>query len=168
MNSVLYSNILRYVLLVGIQVLILNNINFLGYINPYIYILFIILFPIKNTRVLFLLFSFLMGLTIDIFSDSGGIHAATCVTIAYARPIFLKFCFGTIYEYQTIKFDNVDFGSKLLYISLLTVTHHLILFSLEIFNISKVILTLQKTLFSSIFTIILCVLITVIFSRRTK
>jgi len=168
MNSVLYSNILRYVLLVGIQVLILNNINFLGYINPYVYILFIILFPIKNTRVFFLLLSFLMGLTIDIFSDSGGIHAAACVTIAYARPIFLKFCFGTIYEYQTIKFDNVDFGSKLLYISLLTVTHHLILFSLEIFNISKVILTLQKTLFSSIFTIIFCLLLTVIFSRRAK
>jgi len=168
MNNVLYSNILRYVLLVGIQVLILNNINFLGYINPYIYILFIILFPIKNSRVLFLLLSFLMGLTIDIFSDSGGIHAAACVTIAYARPIFLKFCFGTIYEHQTIKFDNIDFGSKLLYISLLAVTHHLILFSLEIFNISKVILTLQKTLFSSIFTIILCVLLTVIFSRRTK
>ena len=168
MNSVLYSNILRYVLLVGIQVLILNNINFLGYINPYVYILFIILFPIKNTRVFFLLLSFLMGLTIDIFSDSGGIHAAACVTIAYARPIFLKFCFGTIYEYQNIKFDNVDFGSKLLYISLLTVTHHLILFSLEIFNISKVILTLQKTLFSSIFTIIFCLLLTVIFSRRAK
>jgi hypothetical protein len=108
-----------------------------------------------------------MGLTIDIFSDSGGIHAAACVSIAYARPIFLKFCFGTIYEYQTIKFNNVEFGSKLLYISLLTFAHHLVLFSLEIFNISKVILTLQKTLFSSIFTIILSVLLTVIFSRKT-
>lgn len=168
MNSLVYSNVLRFSLLVIFQVLILNHINFFGYINPYAYILFILLFPIKNTRIIFLLLSFLMGLTIDIFSDSGGIHAAACVSIAYARPIFLKFCFGTIYEYQTIKFNNVEFGSKLLYISLLTFVHHLVLFSLEIFNISKVILTLQKTLFSSIFTIILCVLLTVIFSRRTK
>jgi rod shape-determining protein MreD len=168
MNSVLYTNIMRFILLVGLQVLVLNHINFLGYINPYVYILFIILYPIKNSRTLFLFLSFLIGLTIDLFSDSGGIHAAACVSIAYIRPVILKFSFGTIYEYQTIKFNTVDFGSKLLYIAVITAIHHLILFSLEIFNITKIILTLQKTLFSSIFTIILCVLITIIFSRKTK
>jgi len=168
MNSVLYTNITRFILLVGLQVLVLNHINFLGYINPYAYILFIMLYPIKNSRTLFIFLSFIVGLTIDLFSDSGGIHAAACVSIAYARPVVLKFCFGTIYEYQTIKFDNIDLSEKFLYITILTVLHHIILFSLEIFNISKVILTLQKTLFSSIFTIILCILITVIFSRKTK
>ena len=154
MNSALYRNIMRFVLLAGLQVAILNNINFLGYINPYVYILFIMLFPIKNNRTLFIFVSFLLGLTIDIFSDSGGIHAAACVSIAYVRPVILKFSFGTVYEYQTIKFDTVEFSSKFIYIIIMTVIHHFILFSLEIFNISKVILTLQKTLFSSIFTII--------------
>lgn len=168
MNSVLYNNITRFILLVGLQAIILNHINFLGYINPYAYILFIALYPIKNSRTLFVFLSFLIGLTIDLFSDSGGIHAAACVSIAYARPVILKFCFGTVYEYQNVKFDTVEFSSKLVYITILTVIHHLILFSLEIFNISKVILTLQKTLFSSIFTIILCVLITIIFRRKTK
>lgn len=168
MNSVLYTNTTRFMLLVILQVLILNHINFLGYINPYVYILFIMLFPIKNSRTMFLFLSFLIGLTIDLFSDSGGIHAAACVTIAYIRPVILKFCFGTVYEYQTIKFNTVDFSSKLLYITILTTIHHLVLFILEIFNITKIILTLQKTLFSTIFTIILSVLITIIFSRRTK
>jgi len=168
MNSALYRNIMRFVLLAGLQVAILNNINFLGYINPYVYILFIMLFPIKNNRTLFIFLSFLLGLTIDIFSDSGGIHAAACVSIAYVRPVILKFSFGTVYEYQTIKFDTVEFSSKFIYIIIMTVIHHFILFSLEIFNISKVILTLQKTLFSSIFTIILCIMITIIFSRKTK
>jgi len=168
MNSVLYTNITRFILLVGLQVLVLSHINFLGYINPYAYILFIMLYPIKNSRTLFIFLSFFVGLTIDLFLDSGGIHAAACVSIAYARPVVLKFCFGTIYEYQTIKFDNIDLSAKILYITILTVLHHIILFSLEIFNISKVILTLQKTLFSSIFTIILCILITVIFSRKNK
>jgi len=168
MNSALYRNIMRFILLAGLQVAILNNINFLGYINPYVYILFIMLFPIKNNRTLFIFVSFLLGLTIDIFSDSGGIHAAACVSIAYVRPVILKFSFGTVYEYQTIKFDTVEFSSKFIYIIIMTVIHHFILFSLEIFNISKVILTLQKTLFSSIFTIILCIMITIIFSRKTK
>ena len=159
---------MRFILLVGLQVSVLNHINFLGYINPYVYILFIMLFPIKNNRTLFIFLSFLLGLTIDIFSDSGGIHAAACVSIAYVRPIILKFSFGTVYEYQTIKFDTAEFSSKFIYIIIMTVIHHFILFSLEIFNISKVILTFQKTLFSSIFTIILCIMITIIFSRKTK
>lgn len=168
MNNVISSNIIRFLVLVLIQVLICNHINFLGYINPYIYILFIILFPVKNNRLLFIFLSFLLGLSVDLFLDSGGVHAASCVFIAYARPILLKFSFGMQYEHQTMKFNAVEFGSKLTYISLITVIHHLILFYLEIFSISKIILILQKTLFSGIFTILLCVLITIIFSRKTK
>ena len=168
MNSILITNSIRFIVLVLIQILILNHITFLGHINPYLYILFIILFPLKNNRILFLFLSFLIGITIDMFSDSGGINAAACVTIAYIRPLILKFSFGTIYEHQTVKFNSIDFGAMFNYIAILTVVHHLILFSLEVFNISKIILILQKTLFSSIFTIILCVLATIIFSKKTK
>lgn len=168
MNSVVAANSIRFIVLIFAQVLICNNIDFLGYINPYIYILFIILFPVKNNRVLFVFLAFLLGLSIDMFLDSGGMHAAASVTVAYVRPVLLKSSFGTMYEYQSIKFDKVDFGSKLIYIVLVTVIHHFILFYLEIFSISKILLILQKTLFSSIFTILLCVLLTIIFSRKTK
>ena len=168
MNSSVISQVFRFILLVFVQVVILNHINFLGYINPYIYILFIVLYPIKNDRIVFLLLSFLLGILVDIFSDSGGINAAACVTIAYLRPIVLKWSFGTVYEHQTIKFNNVEFGSKLMYISILTAIHHLILFLLEVFNFSEILLTLQNTLFSSIFTILLCIIVTIIFSKRTK
>ncbi|MFD2822070.1 rod shape-determining protein MreD [Lacinutrix iliipiscaria] len=168
MNSVISRNALRFIILVLLQILVLSYVNFLGYINPLLYILFIILFPVKNNRVAFLLLSFLLGITIDMFLDSGGMHAAACVTIAFIRPAVLKFCFGAVYEHQTIKFNQVEFGSKLTYITILTVIHHLILFLFEVFNFSKIILVLQKTLFSSIFTIILCVLVTIIFSRKTK
>ena len=168
MNSSVISQVSTFILLVLVQVLILNHINFLGYINPYVYILFIALYPIKNDRIVFLFLSFLLGLSVDIFSDSGGIHAAACVTIAYVRPLVLKWSFGTVYEHQTIRFNNVDFGAKLMYISILTVIHNLILFLLEIFNFSEILLTLQKTLFSSIFTILLCIIVTIIFSKRTK
>ena len=168
MNSVFFAQASRFILLVFFQVLIFNHINFLGYINPYIYILFIALFPVRNNHIVILFISFFLGLCIDLFLDTGGIHAAACVSIAYIRPILIKSSFGMIYEHQTIRFNAVDFGPKLTYISLLTLIHHLILFSLEIFSISKVILILQKTLFSSIFSIILIILITIIFSRKTK
>ena len=168
MNSVLTVNIVRFVLLLLVQFLICNHINFLGYINPYIYIIFIFLFPIREERLILLLASFLLGMMIDLFSDSGGVHAAAAVSLAYVRPILLKSSFGMLYEHQSIKFSTTEIGSLISYISIGTVIHHLILFSLEIFNISNILLILQKTLFSSIFTIILSVLIIILFSRNKK
>lgn len=168
MNNSVFLHIIRFIALVIAQALLFNNINFLGYINPYIYIMFIALFPVKNNRLIIIFLSFFLGLAIDLFSDTGGIHAAACVFIAYIRPILLKFSFGVIYEHQTIKFNTVEFGEKLTYLTLLTVIHHFVLFYLELFSASKIILALQKTVFSSIFTILLILIITVIFSKRTK
>jgi len=168
MNNIIIRNIIRFIILVLIQVVVLNKINFLGYINPYIYILFIILFPIKNNRMLFIFLSFLLGLTVDFFLDSGGVHAAACVTIAYIRPLILKFSFGMTYEHQSVKFSTTEFGQRFTYFSLAIFIHHLILFSLEVFNTSKIILILEKTLFSSIFTILLCLLITILFGKKNK
>jgi rod shape-determining protein MreD len=168
MNSVNINSIIRFVVLILAQVLVFNNINFLGNINPYPYILFILLFPINNNRTLFIFLSFMLGLFVDLFSDSGGIHAAACVTIAFIRPPVLKFAFGMIYEHQTIKFNNTEFSNRIVYFSILLVIHHLIMFLLEIFNISNIIFVLQKTLFSSIFTILICALISILFSNKQR
>ncbi len=167
MNNSFTRHSIRFILLALFQVILFNQINFLGYINPYVYILFILFFPIKNNRTLFIFLSFFLGLTIDMFSDSGGIHAAASVCIAYARPVFLKFAFGTMYEHNNVKFDNTEFGSRLAYIALLTLLHHIILFSLEIFSVSRILLVFQKTLFSGIFTILMITLLSIIFSRKT-
>ncbi|MEJ6792411.1 MAG: rod shape-determining protein MreD [Lacinutrix sp.] len=159
---------IRFIVLLLLQVLILSQVNFMGYINPYPYILFVLLFPVKNNRILFILLSFILGILIDMFLDSGGIHAAATVTIAFIRPASLKFSFGAVYEHNAIKFGNVDFGQRITYITILTLIHHFILFLLEIFNFSQILLVLKNTLFSSIFTILLCLLITIIFSSTNK
>jgi len=168
MNNVTVSNTVRFILLLLVQVMLCNNINFLGYINPYIYIIFIFLFPIRENRALFLLLSFMLGLLVDMFSDSGGVHATASVVLAYARPILLKTSFGMLYEHHSIKFSTTEIGSLITYVTFGTLLHHLVLFSLEIFNISSILLILQKTLFSSIFTIILSILIIILFSRNKK
>ncbi|AEH01368.1 rod shape-determining protein MreD [Lacinutrix sp. 5H-3-7-4] len=168
MTSLFSIHTVRFILLLLLQVLVLSHVNFMGYINPYLYILFIALYPIKNNRMLFILISFLLGLFIDMFLDSGGMHAAAAVTIAFIRPAALKFSFGAIYEHQAVKFSNTDFGQRLSYFTILTIIHHFVLFLLDFFNFSKIILILKNTLYSSIFTIILCVLVTIIFSRNEK
>jgi len=166
MNNAVLKYSIRFVALLLVQVLIFNNINFLGYINPYIYVIFILVYPAKNNRLVFLLVAFLLGMLMDMFVDSGGVHAAASVFLAYVRPVFLKFSFGTLYEHQTIKFGAVEFVSLLGYVSLGVVFHHLILFLLEIFNMAQILLILKKTLFSSGFTIVLSILFILLFRRR--
>jgi len=168
MNSLNINNILRFVLLIIAQALVFNHINFMGSINPYPYVFFILMFPVKKNRTAFIFISFMLGLFVDFFSDSGGVHAAASVAIAYLRPPVLKFSFGMMYENHNIKFSNTEISNRILYFTVLIVIHHLLMFTLEIFNMAKVILILQKTLFSSIFTIILCILISVIFNNKRR
>lgn len=156
----------RFILLVLIQILIFNHVNFLGYLNPYLYIIFILLAPININRSLFLILSFFLGLFIDLAGDSGGIHAASCLIIAYIRPIVLRSAFGLSYEFQTVKLGKVNFGERLVYVTLIVLIHHFILFSLEFFNFSHILLIAKKTLFSSVFTIVLTMLILVLFRRK--
>ncbi len=158
----------RFIILVAIQVLLLNHINFLGYINPYLYILFILTFPFNSNKSLLIVLSFLLGLTIDIFGDSGGVHAAACVVIAYFRPVILKYSFGVSYEYNTIKINQVGFRQRLIYVSSMIILHHLVLFSMEIFNINHIMLLLKSTLFSGIFSIVLILSSISIFSKKSK
>lgn len=166
MNNKVVLNSLRFVVLVLLQVLLFSKINFLGYINPYPYILFILLLPIKMKHWQVLFYSFLIGLTIDLFQDSGGINAAASVFIAFIRPATLKFSFGVSYEHQTIKFEKTPWSQRFTYILILVLAHHFLLFLLEVFNLSYIILILKKTLFSSIFTILLIVIITSLFEKR--
>lgn len=165
-NNEIFINIARFVLLVFLQVLILNNINFLGYINPYVYIYFILLFPLDGNKGLLIFLSFLLGLSVDIFSDSGGVHAAASVFIAYLRPLALKFSFGVSYEYNTVKIKKADPLERLTYISVLVFVHHFILFAMEIFSFGHILLLLKSTLFSGVFTILLILCSWILFSRK--
>lgn len=168
MNSVIISNTVRFIVLLLLQVLLLNNINLLGYINPYLYILFIILYPFNGNRTLLIFLSFLLGWGIDIFEDSGGINAAACLVAAYIRPVLLRFSFGVSYDYQTIKFSSTAVGSRISYIAILVFVHHFILFLLEFFNFAHFLLVLEKTLFSGLFTIILVFLTLALFKRKPR
>lgn len=166
MTSTTLSYIWKFIALVLLQALICNNINLFGFINPYIYLIFILTYPSKNNRVSFIFLAFLLGFCVDIFSDSGGVHAAASVFTAFIRPAFLKTSFGTLYEHQTIKYGNAEFGSLLLYISMVVVSHHLVLFSMEIFSPYGLLDILKNTLLSGIFTILLSLIIIILFENK--
>jgi len=166
MNNRVLKTILSFIGLILLQVIVCSNINFLGDLNPFVYVIFILLYPVTKNRLLFIFLSFLLGFTIDIFLDSGGMHAAASVVIAYIRPLFLKFSFGAAYDYQSIKFSNTDFSQRIVYFLFLIVIHHFILFSLVLFDENKIALIIEQALYSSIFTLIMCLLLTSLFSKK--
>lgn len=161
-------NALRFVFLVLLQVVLLDHINFLGFINPYLYIFFILLYPLTGNKSLLIFSSFLLGLSIDMFNNSGGIHAAASVCIAWMRPLILKYAFGVSYEYNTIKINTASFSQQLVFILSMVFIHHLVLFSLEIFNTSQILLILKSTLFSGVFTTIVIFCSLYLFSNKGR
>ena len=159
MNSTLFVNIFRFILLLAVQIIIFNNMNFFGYISPYPYVLFMILYPVNGNKSGLLAASFFLGLCMDLFSNSGGFHASACLILAYYRPYLFRVAFGLSYEYQTIKLNDVLTPERFTFILFSVLIHHLLLFFLEAFKFTLVLDVLLRTLFSTIFTIFICIII---------
>lgn len=159
---------MRFILLIFIQVLILNEFNVFGYINPIIYQLLIILLPFNINSVQKLILAFILGVSMDIFEDSGGIHAAATLTISYLRPLFLRNSFGLSYDYQTLKFYDAPFRERFNYISIMVLVHHTVLFSLEIFSVDHLLFFVKKTIYSSVFSILLIIIILNLIRKNSK
>jgi hypothetical protein len=168
MNSAVLINIARFFLLLAAQVLIFNNINFFGYLNPFPYVLFIILYPVNGNKPALLLASFLLGIIMDMFCNSGGVHAAASITLAYLRPTFFRFSFGVSYEYQTVKLNDKLTPERFSFLLISTVTHHFILFILETFRLNFFFNILIQTIFSTIFTIIVSIIIIYLFKPSKR
>jgi len=148
-----------FVLLVLMQVLIFNQVQFSGFINPYIYILFIILLPLSTPRYAIIILGFFLGLVIDIFSNSLGIHSAATVFIAYARPLVIR----VISNREDDKNDYPGLHQNKLtwfisYVTIMVLLHHLVLFYLEVYTFANFFNTLYRVILSSLFSIIVIVL----------
>ncbi|MDP1746281.1 MAG: rod shape-determining protein MreD [Bacteroidota bacterium] len=167
LNEVI-RNIVRFAILVGIQVLVIKNIELGRFINPFIYVLFIIGLPFETPKWLLLFSGFAMGITIDLFYDTAGMHAAACVFIAYLRPGLLKlFSPRDGYEFgtqPTIQYLGIPWF--LSYSGILIVLHHLILFYIEVFRFSEFFSTFFRVIVSSVFTILLVVISQYLFHRK--
>ena len=168
MNSTLILNGLRFILLILIQVLIFNTLNFLGFINPLVYVIFLYWYPIKGNRALFMVTSFFLGFIIDVFSDTMALHATATLTVAYIRPVLMRFCFGVNYEFQNFSFKNTTKVQRLTFLGLLILIHQIVFFSLEIISLSHVLLIFKRVLATGIVTLILCALFSSLFSPHSE
>ncbi len=164
------SNFSRFFVLIFVQVLILNNIELGGYVNPYIYVLFIILLPVEIPGGLLILFSFFIGLGVDMFSNSMGLHAASSVFIAFCRPFLLKRIAPREGYESEVSFSVKKMGMQwfITYASIMVLIHHFVLFFLEIFRFEEFFSTLLRMFLSALVTMVLIMLSQFVFYRSGK
>ena len=151
------KNIFRFIFLVLFQVLILNNIQLSGYLNPFLYVLFILMLPFQTADWLVLVLAFVLGISIDMFADTGGLHAASCVLMAFFRKPILKLI-SPRDGYDVVQKPTIQqfgFGWFFSYAGILVLVHHFFLFYIETFSFSEFLSTLFRVILSSIFTLTL-------------
>src|ERR1700710_202022 len=170
MSRTILINFLRFFVLVFMQVFLLKNITLYNLSTPYLYILFILLLPFETPNLLLFILSFLLGLTIDSFYDTPGLHAASCVLLALVRILFISI------TVQKDGFDNepeptlsiMGFRWFFTYVLILTLVHHFFLFNLEVFRISELQYTFVRFLLSSVFTVFLMLITGLMFYRKKE
>jgi rod shape-determining protein MreD len=159
------NSIVRYalilILLLLLQILFFNNIQFSGYVNPYVYIMFILLLPVEMPAWLVLILSFFTGLTVDLFTSTPGMHASASLVAGFGRPYVLRIISPRDGYEPGASPSMMVYGLKwfLIYTSIIVLVHHLALFYLEVFRFADFFRTLLRVLLSSLFSVSFIVLL---------
>lgn len=170
MSNLVLNNIFRFLGLVALQVLILKRIG-LGwdnaqYLHVLLYPLFILLLPLRTPKPAVMLLAFLLGITIDIFYDSPGIHASASVFIGFARSFVLK-------QLEPRGGYNVNFSPTrqrmgiewfLRYASIMMAAHLFFYFSVEAFTFYYIVDILLKTLVSFVASMVFIIIYMFLFN----
>ncbi len=158
----------RFIVLVVLQVAIFNNIRFSGYLNPYIYVLFILLLPFETPGWFMLMMAFGLGITLDMFTDTMGLHTSAIVFMAALRPTVIQ-AISTREAFEagarpTVAKMGIVWFIK--YALILIFVHHLFLFTVEVFKFDGYHLVLLRTVLSTLFTTMFVILSQYIIFRK--
>ena len=168
MNSkLILINILRWFILLFIQIILLRNLSFYDLATPFTYILFLLLLPFGMPNILLYLIAFGTGLTLDAFYDTLGVHASACVTLAFVRIQFISISVNRDgFDEPEPGLGNMGLKWFSLYALLCIFSHHLVVFVLEAFKISELSYTLMRCLMGGIFTFFIIILMEFLFYNK--
>lgn len=164
MGKIFIFNIIRFIVLLIVQVAILKNIGYYNLAVAFPYILIVLLLPIGIPNLFLFILAFLTGLTIDAFYDSIGIHAAACVVLALFRIFFHKITIELDEQqsFNTPSWGNMGFKWYSTYVLFGTLIHHIVLFFIESFSFQNILQTLISIVLSSACTLLMIFVISLL------
>lgn len=167
--SILLRNIIRFGLLLLLQVFVLNKILVHQLVSLELYMLFVLLLPFNMPRPALMLMGLFMGLSLDMFMNTMGIHAAACVFMAYLRPFVINILSpqgGFETTQKTPSMTSMGISQFLIYAAILVLLHHVLLFILEVFGFGNLLYMLMKIVLSTAASLFLIILYELLFFSR--
>jgi hypothetical protein len=169
MNNIL-KNSIRFVLFLLIQIIILNEVPPLHqYITPYLYFAFILWMPFGTNRLTLTFLGFLLGYSLDIFTNTPGLHASAACLIGYIRPSILNLLLAQETSEEVTKEPSVGtmgWGPFFIYILFLTLIHHFYLVLLEWLQFGNILYFIGKVFATSVMSVILILVVELLLNRR--
>ena len=147
--------ILQFILLLFVQAFLLSNINFFGFINPNLYLLFFLMYRFDGDRTALIILGFLMGLLLDLLTQGSGGHTIASLTITYLRPYIIRFSFGVNYDVPMGMIRGSLVNQRVAYFLQMILIHHLLLFVVIYFSFDNILTIIKNTFLSAFFTFIL-------------
>lgn len=162
-------NIFRFVGLLFLQVLVVDNIRLGYYVHPYIYVLFVLLLPFNIPNWQLLLSGFAMGLAVDLFNGTPGLNAAATVFMSFIRPFVINGMTRRkdINENDEPSINSMGFSRFLVYSLILLVIHNLCLFTLEAFSFKLLGVVVLQTVIS-VFSSLMLIFILLLLFKKSK
>lgn len=152
-----FSKITVYFLFyVALQVLILNNIHLFRIATPLLYLYVIVKIPVNITRSPMIIIAFMLGLVLDVFSNTLGMHTAACSLAGMFRnPIMYSFTDKEILEGASPSYHTLGVGPFMRFVISLVAIHHIALFSIESITLFDPVLLIFRIFASVILTTLL-------------
>ncbi len=163
--GMLVRQLLRFGIYAGVQVLVVGQLSLFGLGWCFLYLGFVLFLPLRTPIALQLLLGFGMGLAMDISYDTGGLHAAAAVLLAYLRPWVLRLLTPRDgYDAQdTVNVHHMGWQWFIVYLLLLVSVHHLAYFFLELGSFQHPLLTLGRVGASILFTSVALLIVQLLF-----
>ncbi len=169
MNNIL-KNSIRFILFLLVQIIILNEVPPLHqFITPYLYFIFILWLPFGTSRLATTLLGFALGYSLDMFTNTPGLHAAAATLIGYLRPTILNILLAQEATEEITKEPSIGtmgWGPYLIFIFSLTFLHHFYLVVLEWLQFGSFGYFLGKVFFTSLMSMLLILLVELLLNRR--
>ena len=161
------NRIAWFVGLVLVQALILNNICLFGLATPFVYIYFLLILDKDIDRNALMALAFLLGVSVDIFSNTPGVNAGASVLVAFMRPGLLRlFSPRDVYENFEPGIYTLGFGPFARYAFVTLLLHHSALFFLEAFSLVSIGYLLLRILCSALLSLVFVLAIEFVRHKR--
>ena len=162
----LSRNIFFYTVIVIFQLFVFNQINLLGYITPFLYLIIFIHYKTSYNKTALLFLGFITGIIIDLSMQTYGCHTFATITICYFRAWIEKYSFGVNSNLPSAMISGTQLINRLIFFGIIIFIHSSIYYSLIYFNIELFWTIVLNIIINSIITFIMIWLISQLISNK--